>query len=132
MNYNTSNPYLEYNTNEEYRKNIREVFSMNCSQIDIIEDIDEESKDELLYDENTMNKEMDNIYNLTKDNNLFIHLYELAAARMFSTDRTIGECVLFSYDFFYLFHPCLCLFINYPEDFTENNSLYLQLLSKIK
>lgn len=118
-----------YTNNTEYRQCLRELFNMECSHNPELEGIDEETKDELLYDENTMSSIMDEIYNATKKNDLFNELYDLAAARMFSTDRTIGQAVLLSYDYLCFFHNCLANFIK--GDFDNNNEFYLLLKNKL-
>ena len=135
LEYDMTNEEIIYNTNEEYRQKIRDIFYMDCSEIKesiLTEDIDDVSLDELLYDENKINSEMEKMYELTKDHILFQNLYELAASKMFSIDRTIGQCVLFSYDYWYLFHKCLYVYFYYPDLFNETHPSYLHLLEKIK
>jgi len=118
-----------YTNNTEYRQCLRELFNMKCSQNPDLEGIDEETKDELFYDEDTMSLIMDEIYNATKNNELFNELYDLAAARMFSTDRTIGQAVLLSYDYLCFFHNCLASFIK--SEFDNKNEFYLLLKNKL-
>jgi hypothetical protein len=95
------------------------------------ESMDEESRDELMYDDNAVIKVMGNIYHLTRDNLLFQKLYDLGAEKMISTDREIGQAVLFSYDYLPLFHKCLAGFLRNPDGFDENNEFYVALLKKI-
>jgi hypothetical protein len=125
-----------YNTNEEYRQKLREMFYMDCSKIkesiSSVEEIDDVSLDELMYDETKINNEMEKMYELTKDHKLFQNLYDLAASKMFSIDRTIGQCILFSYDYWYLFHKCLYVYFWTVDLFNETNPVYLDLLEKIK
>jgi len=123
-----------YTNNTEYRQCLRELFNMNCvykdfDNVNDIDDIDEETKDELFYDEDTMSIIMDEIYNATKNNKLFNELYDLAAARMFSTDRTIGQAVLLSYDYLCFFHNCLASFLK--GEFDNKNEYYLLLKNKL-
>jgi len=132
MNYSTTNPYIEYNTTEEYRAHIRIIFKMDCESKrkeiqEIYGDLDKESLDELLYDENQMISVMDQLYKFTEQHPQFQELYSLAAAKMLSEDRTIGQAVICCYDFFYLFHPCLCTFIENPESFNESCPYFIQL-----
>jgi hypothetical protein len=72
---------VSYTNNREYRKCLRELFNMKCIINEDLNDIDEETKDELLYDENTMSAIMDEIFNATKNNELFNELYDLAAIK---------------------------------------------------
>jgi hypothetical protein len=102
---------------------------MNCVLDSSLEGLDEETQDELLYDEKTMSIIMDEIYDATKNNDLFNELYDLAAARMFSTDRTIGQAVLLSYDYLCFFHNCLASFLK--DEFDNKNEYYLLLKIKL-
>jgi hypothetical protein len=108
---------------------MRELFNMNL--INIHDDIDEETKDEMNYDEETISQTMDILFDMTKDNIWFKQLYDLAAGLMFSTDREIGLVVLFSYDNFPFFHSCLASFYNNPLEFHEKNEFYLKLKQKL-
>jgi len=68
---------------------------------------EEETLDELDYDETIASAFLDSVYEKTRHIPEFQQLYDLAAACMFSTDREIGMAVLFSYDYFGLFHSLL-------------------------
>ena len=127
-NYNL-NKDVYYTNNTQYRQCLRELFYMNCVSIDDLNDIDEETKDELLYDEQKTSIVMDELYNATKHNELFNELYDLAAATMFSTDRTIGQAVLLSYDYLCYFHNCLASFLK--GEFDNKNEYYLLLKIKL-
>jgi hypothetical protein len=92
--------------------------------------MDEETLDELLYDGNKMDHTLAILFDKTITNNAFVTLYETAAALMLSTDKTIGQCILFSYDYFSLFHVCLCdYFVN--NSFHETSESFLQLHNKM-
>ena len=97
INYNV---YFE--SNKQYRKCLRDVFYMNMNNIDTslneIEDLDDETEDELLYDHTAITKGLDYVFNLTKNNEHFMDLYISAASCFFSEDPNIGISVLFSYD----------------------------------
>lgn len=127
-NYNL-NKDVYYTNNTQYRQCLRELFDMNCIITDDLNDIDEETKDELLYDEQKASIVMDELYNATKHNELFNELYDLAAATMFSTDRTIGQAVLLSYDYLCYFHNCLASFLK--GEFDNKNEYYLLLKIKL-
>ena len=128
------NVKIDYENNKQYRQCLRNVFSMDISNLDIpfdqMEDLDDETEDELLFDENSMIKSMDFIYEKTKNNSYFKELYKLAASKMFSEDENIGLAVLFSYDYFALFHLCLVDFLN-KNEFNEKNNYYINLKNKI-
>ena len=130
MSYNTDTLLLEYKNTTEYRKTIRELFNMAPIAVDI-EDIDPESLDEMNYDEDPINLSMSHLFDLTCKNTLFNTLYDLAAAKMLSTDRTIGQCILFSYDYLYLFHACLCVFLKSSSEFNAECIYYKQLKEKL-
>lgn len=127
------NAVAVYSDNKSYRSTLRQLFFMDVSICDSKgdESMDEESRDELMYDDSAVVKVMGNIYELTRDNELFQKLYDLAAEKMISTDREIGQAVLFSYDYLPLFHKCLAGFLRNPEGFNENNEFYVALLKKI-
>ena len=129
MEYNVSNPFIEYKDTREYRETLRQIFYMK--HIEETE-YDEESNDELNYDFEKINNTMENLFQQTKENPLFQTLYDLAAAKMISLDRTIGQSILFSYDFFYLFHACLCVYLTSPEKFTQDCEYYKNLKEKLE
>ena len=124
---------IYYSNNTEYRQQIRYIFDISkdarsyyvdisfaSSYSDILkddddEDEDEETMDELNYDSSVVEKGMEEIFNLTKQNSQFNELYLHAAGRMFSTDLTIGQAVICSYDTFYLYYTCIWHFINNKE-----------------
>ena len=128
------NVKIEYENNKQYRQCLRNVFSMDISNLDIpfdqIEDLDDETEDELLFDENAMIKSIDFIYEKTNNNAYFKELYKIAASKMFSEDENIGLAVLFSYDYFASFHLCLVDFLN-KNEFNEKNNYYINLKNKI-
>jgi hypothetical protein len=129
-----SNLKIEYTTTEGYRRNIRLLFSMshNCKDVDVDNSwIDDETKDELDYDETASNLFVIFLYNLTCENVHFIKLYETSAALMLSTSLDIGMVVLLSYDYLIDFHLCICSFILDINGFTENNSHYKKLMERI-
>ena len=103
---------VTYNDNKSYRECLRKVINMDVSKLNIPwdemdDDLDEETIDELLFDNNIMSACMDFIYDKTKDCKYFQELYLIGASKMFSQDPEIGLAVLFSYDFFNYFHLVL-------------------------
>jgi hypothetical protein len=130
-----SNKKIEYNNNTEYRKCMRDLFMMKrenyIENIERIENIDEETEDEISYDEKAVLEILDSIYLITKDNHLFNKIYRIAAAKMLSDDNSIGLAVVFSYDYFSFFSLCLVDYLCNPNDFDEGNENYSNLLKKI-
>ena len=127
---------LNYTNTTEYRKCLREIFQMKSENFTINKNTyeeppDEESADELAYDEESTGKVMDFIYSQTSQNPLFQNVYDLAAGFMLSNDRNIGLTVLFSYDYLKEFHDCLVGYLRTPDLFTKENSRYLELLTKL-
>ena len=129
MDYYNFDMEVQYHDNLTYRNMLRKLSYMKTNYNPALDEIDEETRDELTYDEDAMSAGMDKLYDFTKDNELFQELYDLAAARMFSTDREIGQCVLFSYDYLIFFHYCLASF--HRGDFNKDNKYYLLLIQKL-
>jgi hypothetical protein len=129
---------INYSDNKGYRKCLRDIFSMDSANyadkintLNSQEKLDEETEDEMSYDDDSASKTMDEIYSKTKDDILFQEIYILAASKMFSEDPTIGQAVLFSYDFLPLYFLCLVDYLNAPEEFNKENINYVNLLKKI-
>lgn len=120
---------VSYSSTREYRQCMRELFSMNS--VKITDDIDEETKDEMDYDDSTMSLAMSKLFDYTKDTTCFQELYDLAAALMISVDREIGQAVLLSYDYLSLFHSCLASFHREPFGFNDQNPCFLELKKKL-
>jgi hypothetical protein len=132
MLYNTSSPVLHYSNDLEYRSCMRRIFCMVSPIItDESSDIDEITLDEQDYDESASSKMMDFVYEKTFEHVLFQELYDIAASKMISLDRSIGLAVLFSYDYMTLFHRCLCCYFTKHEDFTETHDSYVSLKKKL-
>lgn len=136
--YDISNPYIEYKTNKEYRKVMRSLFKMDQNALlkDLAtkyntDTLDEESLDELLYNSDTVMKQMDTLFECTRIHPLFNELYLSAAAKMISMDPSMGQVILFSYNYLYLYHPCLCVFLRDPDDFHKDCICYIQLKQKL-
>ncbi len=125
---------VNYSDNHEYRDFLRNVFYMNMENtpdLSYIEDLDNETKDEMSYDYDAMFEGMNYIFKETMNHPLFLELYEIGASKMFSLDKNIGLAILFSYDYFALFHLCLVDFFTDPNTFTKENIHFLTLKHKI-
>ncbi len=130
--YNTTLINIVYTNDMEYRSVLRTLFGMSASiKTDILIDLDEVTADELDFDEAAVNRSLDYIYEKTRNHPFFQELYDLAAALMFSTDRSIGLSVLFSYDYMVLFHPCVCCLLEHPDAFCKEYEPFVKLHLKL-
>jgi hypothetical protein len=128
--YNISEKTMSYNNDFEYRACLRQLFCMK-RPADLDEDIDEISRDEQDFDMDATTKTLDYVYETTCNHSAFQELYDNAAAKMISMDRSIGLSVLFSYDYFALFHSCLCSFYNDQNEFSKESEEYKTLVKKL-
>lgn len=122
-----------YNNNTEYRQCLRIFFNMNSEtyQKKIQQNWDEETIDEMSYDDESASKVMDEIYESTRQNVLFDKIYLSAAAKMMSLDPEIGLAVCMSYDYFKGFCECLNLYRKTPAQFTEDSATYKSMIAKL-
>ena len=127
---------VTYDTNEKYRAVFRQIAQMDTSKyvdnVNTLPDMDNETLDEYNFDDEKVHAFLSQIVHHTIQLPEFQHIYELAAARMFSVDKEIGITILLSYDYLYLFYPLLCDFIHgtYPFQF-QTNTNYTELLRKL-
>jgi len=126
----------QYENNFQYRQCLRDVFSMDVlinppkwDQMD--PDLDEETKDELVYEGGAISLGMDYIYNATKENTALNQLYLDAAALMLSQNHDIGLSILFAYDYFADFHNCLRVFFENPSGFSETTPEFQKMKKKL-
>lgn len=119
MNYNTTYD-VNYENDQEYRKCLRDVFNMDLfasretiRQLEAVneETFEDETIDEMLFDYEKTESAMNFIFEKTKDHSQFRELYLLAAAKMISLNTSIGMSICFSFDYFYLFHKYLVIFL---------------------
>jgi hypothetical protein len=126
------NKKVEYNNDAEYRRCLRDIFSMK-SQTDVLnnKDMDDISKDENNYDSQMTDLWTKWISEKTKECYELNELYKLAAATMISLDRDTGLAVLFSFDYFAEFHKLLVQFFTCPEGDLEMSSSYERLWNRL-
>ena len=122
---------VKYADNFEYRESMRQVFHMTSSQSHLADDLDDESRDELLYDDASISAGLDYLFKATNDVPAFSELFLIGAGRMLSENKEIGLAVLLSYDYFELFHLCLRDFFKDPASFSGDNPNYVKLRNKI-
>ena len=127
--HNFINQESNYDDDSSYRECLRNMFMM--IELTPNTDIDHITNDENNYDEESMSKAMDIIYEKTRNDKLFQYLYQHGAAKMFSMDQEIGLAVLCSYDYFHLFHMCLRDFFQNTKAFHEKSESYRCLTKKL-
>lgn len=126
-----------YNTNREYRNEIRKFFTMDLSKVSkenallYNDDLDSETEDELLYDEISSEKNLNAILERTLEQPIFQEIYDIAAAKFFSTDRGTGLTVLLCYDYFYLFRGLLADFDKDKTKFSKELVSFKLLKEKL-
>ena len=120
---------VNYTNNEEYRKCLRNMFQMKNQSLD--ETLDPETADEQDYDDDNASVMLDYVFSITQYDTLFKELYVYGAGTMLSLDQDIGLAVLFSYDYFILFHPCLQQIINNPQSWNSSNPAFIALKQKL-
>ena len=113
---------ISYNSNTEYRQCLRDVFQMEPTMppIDADEVLDDETKDELMYESDAINRGLDEIFAITHNEPIFQKMYEIAAGQMLSQDPNIGLAVLCSYDYFAMFYTCVVDYVKQRPSFAEN------------
>ncbi len=119
---------IAYTTNAEYRQCLRDVFSMN-PVVPQIDDLDDETRDEMMYEADSVSRGLDEIYAITKDEPTFRKLYEIAAGQMMSPDPDIGLAVLCSYDYFAQFYTCVVDYVLGKPSLNANCELLRKQIS---
>lgn len=127
---------LDYTNTAEYRRCLRSIFDMDAENFILnknaySEPLDDETADELSYDETAAEKFMDYVYEKTKDHPLFQATYDIAAGFMFSMDRNIGLTILFSYDYLREFYACFMTYAMSPSGFTAETPCYVALVRRL-
>ena len=130
--YKTLPSQIEYDTTTQYRNIIRKIFRFDSKKVSCYGDesidydlnsVDEESKDELLFDSHAIQIHMDILLLSTINVPLFKDLYVKAATLFFSTDPTIGQVALCSFDTFSWYHTCIWHFLHfgnlYCDEYTK-------------
>ena len=145
---------ISYHSNQEYRQWIRTLFRFASNiysnyadiKIDITTtntttttntataiEMDDETRDELEFDTEKMKEIMEILFLATKEHPFFQELYLHAAGRMFSTDPSIGQAVVCSYDTFSWYYTCARHFlINKGIDIDSENYQKLEDLTEYR
>jgi hypothetical protein len=127
--YDTSFPEISYSSDAEYRAAFRKVVGMRMVQLDPSMDI--VTADEANYDMEASSRMMDRLYDDTVQDPLFQEMYDEGAAKMMSTDRTIGMAVCFSYDYFAHYHRCICVWLSDRANWNRDNPAFVAMQEKI-
>lgn len=126
---------LKYNTQYKCNYNSPDIFkNLNVENIETEEEYNIREmlyRQDLLYifdleefDDEKINHCIHQIYDKIKDNQDLDALLVKMAALFFSEDKEVGLMALFSFDYFYLLHPCLC-------DILENGKMINENLRKL-
>jgi len=127
-----------YSTTEEYRQVLRHIVRMDPTkyysddQIEVDVSFDEETMDELHYDDSAMSAYLDGVYQSTHTHPLFSRMYLSAAALMLSTNPEIGLAILFSYDYLGPFYLCYQSYLLDHVAFSENNQFYRSIIERLE
>ena len=113
MAYNYEIIQIEYDDDEGYQRTISQLFFMNAE-----------------FDNEIIDRTLDQIYLKTKAHPLFQQVYIKAASFMLSENPEIGLAVLFAYDNLPLFHAVLVEF-NKNGSINESCPAYVDLHKKL-
>ena len=132
-------PVVQYTNDLEYRNCIRTIFSFDPNEKytyngTIVEDteLDPITLDELGFDGQKLTTCMDYLYKATENCEELQELYLHAAGLMFSTDLTIGQVVLCSYDHLHLYFPILYQYLVHGKESMISCREYTLLKEKLK
>jgi hypothetical protein len=102
--YNTSDVFLESdNITDEEKEFIRDtIYRQELLNILGMDD----------YNENEMDKAINELYEKVKKNNELKECMVKLASHFMSIDETFGLMIMFAYDYMYLTHICISEFIN--------------------
>jgi hypothetical protein len=113
MAYNYEITQIEYDDDEGYQRTISQLFFMEAE-----------------FDNEIIDRTLDQIYLKTKAHTLFQKVYVKAASFMLSENPEIGLAVLFAYDNLPFFHPLLVEF-NQSGSIDESSTAYVYLHKKL-
>jgi hypothetical protein len=107
MNYNSKYicSYKELDDDDKYREDILNIFHLTEYNDSIIEDHIEE------------------LFNKIKDNKIIISCCQHLANKIFSSDLVYGFIFLYSFEYLYLIHKCVCELLE--DGFIKSESLEL-------
>jgi len=126
---------ITYSNNAEYRKTLQELCFLRYPDTfpegDYPEGTDPECCHEMTYDLEHMTYALDFVWHNTRNHQLFIDLYKLAAVQMMTEDLEVGLAILFSYDYLMYFYPLFREYMVLNEDFNKHHPFYMVLKRKL-
>jgi len=143
ISYNYKIP-VEYIDTTEYRECFRQAFRIDTERIlaemkriyPQFDEFEEETKDELLFDEPKVNEIMGDILTMTMFAEPFREFYKRAASFVISDVPDIGLAILLAYDFFRDFHSVLVEWFEWLElqelDVEENPGEKRKLIEDLR
>jgi hypothetical protein len=104
--YNDSSVFLESDKISEYDKNfiIDALYRNDLLNIFGVEEVD--------FNENIFDKIINDLYKIVSVEKDFLSLIKTLASKYMSIDYEFGLMLLFSFDYLFLTHPCICEFID--------------------
>jgi len=81
------------------------------------------------FDSEIINNKLINLCGQMYQHKEFSKIMEKCASKILTEDNTMGLMMLFSYDYFYLSHPCICEYLSYS---TINQQKLNQLVLRIE
>ena len=134
INFNVITPI--YSNNVEYRKVLQELCFLRYPDTfptgDYPEGTDPENCHEMTYDLENMTYALDFIWHNTRQQQLFVDLYKLAAVEMMTEDLEVGLAILFSYTYLRYFYPVFREYMVLNERFDEHHPFYILLKQKLQ
>jgi len=105
-----------------------------CTYHTIADDIDDHiyKKDMLgvfdveRFDSCIINSHIESLYENLKNNDDLVSCMKKAATTLLSEDPVLGLMILFSYDFLFVSHPCICAYLENLEDTFKEKLFALQ------
>lgn len=86
----------------------------------------------MTYDLENMTYALDFIWHNTRQQQLFVDLYKLAAVEMMTEDLEVGLAILFSYDYLKYFYPVFREYMVLNKLFDEDHPFYILLKQKLQ
>jgi hypothetical protein len=104
--YNDSSVFLESDKISEYDKNfiIDALYRNDLLNIFGVEEVD--------FNENIFDKIINDLYKIVSVEKDFLSLIKTLTSKYMSIDYEFGLMLLFSFDYLFLTHPCICEFID--------------------
>ena len=112
---------INYYDNKTYRETLRKIFRMenqhrkegskiifNNGEIMDINDIDDETLDEINFDDTVYDDCFSHIWEMTKNVKGMVELYEWSAGNFMSMDQSVGIANLLNYNYLPRFYKLLC------------------------